>query len=91
MNKTAASWTDFLSAQGADFENNALRGFNKTSVADESEVSDWMTDLSDLTAIRVTGSGAAAFLQNQFCNDVELLNHDSDDGGAAVAQLNCAA
>ena len=88
MNKTAESWTDFLSAQGADFENDVLRGFNKTLVAEESEIGDWITDLSDLTAIRVTGDGAAAFLQAQFCNDVALLSHDSDDGGAAVAQLN---
>jgi len=88
MNKTADSWTDFLSSQGADFENNILSCFNKTSVVDESEATDWVTDLSDLTAIRVTGDGAAKFLQDQFCNDVDLLNHDSDDGGAAVAQLN---
>lgn len=52
-------WTDFLQSQPTQ------------EVPDDSPV---VCDLSSLGLIRVTGDDARDFLQNQFCNDVKLIN-----------------
>ena len=72
MNNT--DWTAFLTSQGAHWEHGWVTYFgnNADNALTSSTNNDThiLCDLSRDGLISVTGADAAAFLQNQFCNDV---------------------
>jgi len=67
-------WTDFLRARGASFDGAAVTEFGdpagELAAARDAAV---LCDLSPLGSLAVTGTDAAAFLQGQLTNDVEIL------------------
>jgi len=87
-------WLEFLSAQGAEFNQdsdqdrhkNSVLCFNGSSVAAESGVDNWLVPLTDYAVIGVNSDGAYDFLQAQFCNDPAEIQ--AEPGSPALAQLN---
>jgi folate-binding protein YgfZ len=69
-----STWTDFLLARGASFDDAAVAAFGdppgELAAARDAAVA---CDLRPLAALRVSGADAATFLQGQFTNDVGAL------------------
>lgn len=72
-----SSWTDFLAAQGAIFQNQETRAFGDgVALADPADGHTFMVDLSHVGLVEARGADALTFLTGQFTNDLRRLNAD---------------
>ncbi len=66
-------WQEFLSTQGAKFNADRLLGFQEN---DNKTFDNFITDLSHLALIEVTGEDAAEFLNGQFTTNIKQLTRN---------------
>lgn len=67
-------WYDFLSAQGAVFQDGELKSFGNSKSELAAANSNIITSLSHLGLLEISGNDAVAFLQGQVTNDVKMLD-----------------
>ncbi len=67
-------WHDFLSTQGAVFQDGALQSFGDTPLELSAAHGDIITSLSHLGLLEISGDDAVTFLQGQVTNDVKKLD-----------------
>jgi len=67
-------WHDFLSAQGAVFQNGELQSFGDSKKELVAANSNIITSLSHLGLLEISGEDAVTFLQGQLTNDVKKLD-----------------
>ena len=67
-------WHDFLSAQGAIFQNGELQSFGDPKKELAVANSNIITSLSHLGLLEISGADAVTFLQGQLTNDVNKLD-----------------
>lgn len=69
------NWKEFLIQQGAIFEGDAATQFSdKATELNSAQNANIIADLSHYGLIAVDGEEAESFLQNQFSNDIRLVN-----------------
>ncbi len=67
-------WHDFLSAQGAVFQDGELQSFGDLHNELAAANGNIITSLSHLGLLEINGEDAVAFLQGQVTNDVKKLD-----------------
>lgn len=67
-------WLDFLAARGASVQGGAVQHFGQPQSELAAINGDIIADLSHLALLQVSGADAAAFLQGQVTNDIQLLD-----------------
>ena len=71
-----ANWKEFLLQQGAIFDGDVVKQFtDKSEELSSAQNANIIADLSHYGLIAVNGEEAESFLQNQFSNDVRLVNN----------------
>jgi len=69
------SWTEFLTSQGAVFQNNETHSFGESAAQrDPDDGGTRMMDLSHIGVIEARGPDALTFLAGQFTNDLKPLD-----------------
>lgn len=70
------TWSQFLISQGAEIAQGRVLHYAEDARAEKQRAlnENILCDLSHYGLIRITGDDAEGFLQNQFCNDVRLVD-----------------